>query len=141
MKRSNPRRALAACGFTLIELMVVLIIIAVIISIVLPALGHARKLARKATTQSMMTNICNAAAVFMNDNRRAPGYFTAQEMGDSQNLTQGLPALANVMLDLAGGIDPDQQNPPATDLHVGPGTTATTQVWVKIGRASCRERV
>jgi len=110
--------------------MVVLIIIAVIIAIVLPALGSARRAARAATTRSMMTNICNAAGVFINDNKRSPGYFTARQMADSGNLTQGFTAMQNVMLDLAGGIDPNQTTPPATDLLVGPGTSGAMQVYV-----------
>lgn len=127
-------RAIRTAGFTLIELMVVLIIIAVIIAIVLPALGSARKAARSATTRNMMTQISNAAGVFSNDNRRSPGYFSAREMGDAQNLTQGLAGLQNVMLDLAGGIAPNQSDPTSggteVAVQIGPGTTPNMQVWV-----------
>ncbi len=119
-------------GFTLIELLVVLIIIAVIISIVLPALGMARKAARSATTRNMLTQITSASGVFAHDHQgRMPGYFTARQMGDALNLTQGFSAMQNIMLDLAGGIDPNQATAPATDLLVGPGTTTgTSQIYV-----------
>src|SRR6185436_3496224 len=90
-------------GFTLIELLVVLIIIAVIISIVLPALGHVRKFARAGATKAEITKINNATMVFNNDNKRMPGYFTAREMASTANETaQGLSAMQNVILDLAG---------------------------------------
>ena len=124
------RRAARVAGFTLIELLVVLIIIAVIIAIVLPALGSARRAARAATTRGMMTNITNAVGVFMNDNKRTPGYFTARQMADSANLTQGFSAMQNVMLDLAGGIDPNPRATVPPDLDVGPGTTNGTHVLV-----------
>jgi prepilin-type N-terminal cleavage/methylation domain-containing protein len=120
----TPSLRLRSRAFTLIELLVVLIIIAVIIAIVLPALGAAKRAARTATTRAMLTNIGNAAGTFINDNKRTPGYFTAAQMGNSTNLTQGFTTMQNIMLDLAGFA------PGAT--MVGPGTTAQTQVGVEL---------
>jgi prepilin-type N-terminal cleavage/methylation domain-containing protein len=116
-------------AFTLIELLVVLIIIAVIISIVLPALWMARRATRTAATHAMLTNISNAAGSFINDNRRTPGYFTAAQMGDSQNYTQGFTGMQNVMLDLAGWTT----NPGGGNVTVGPGTTPNvTQIDIEL---------
>ncbi len=133
-RSASVRRAERAAGFTLIELMVVIIIIAVIISIVLPALAGVRRRARTAATLVMMTRITAAAGVFANDKQgKMPGYFSAREMGFSDNLTQGFSAMQNVMLDLAGGVVAagSQPQPLAGDVLVGPGTQTAQQVWVR----------
>src|SRR5215831_8674817 len=145
-RSSNARRAVAACGFTLIELMVVLIIIAVIISIVLPALGAARRRARTATTHMMMENICSATGSYMNDNHRTPGYFSAREMAATSNQTEGFSAMQNVMLELGGGVVAagTQPQPQPGDVLVGPGSVPAGQVWVRpdlMGSASNGSKV
>lgn len=90
-------------AFSLVELLVVIAIIAVLTSILLPVVGGARAAARRAATQSLVTDYTTAANRFANDNGdRMPGYFSEQEMGATENLTRGFSASENAMLDLAG---------------------------------------
>ena len=142
-----PRRK----GFTLIELLVVISIIVVVVAIVIPALGGARDVARKTSAQQLITNLTNAATVFVQDNDRAPGYFTPTEVGSTDNRDiRGMAAMQNAMLELAGGIisaqeamDPnlagqaDAVGPIA--ILVGPIDDPARAVWVnrnKIGIAT-----
>lgn len=111
-----------SAAFTLIELLVVIIIIGVIIAITLPALGLARTAAKKAATDAMMHQINQAVGQFQTDNRRMPGYFSARDVGSSENaMTFGLSAMQNVMLDLSGF-----QQPTSGGVMVGP--TNATQI-------------
>ncbi|MEO0483415.1 MAG: type II secretion system protein [Planctomycetota bacterium] len=106
---SSKRRPLttmrrAAGGFTLIELLVVVAIIALVIAIVLPAIGGARNSARAATTQQLMTGVTNASQLFVQDNQRLPGYYSAVDMGSDENADASFSAMQNAMLELAGGL-------------------------------------
>lgn len=123
MSHSRPTRRHRR-GFTIMELMVVIIIIALIIAIVVPALGKAREAARQTASMGQMTNILNACSQFQNSERRLPGYFSAKDMGHSDNMTRGMSTAENVMLDLSGGPDP---NGP---ISVGPLSNSNT--WVKV---------
>lgn len=125
-------------GFSLIELLVVILIIAVVIAIVVPALGGARNIARKQETSNLITSLQQASVQFQLDNRRAPGYFTAAEMGSTDNADRGFSGMQNAMLDLAGGI---VTGTPAGSVAVGPIATPARQVQVdptligaKVGR-------
>jgi prepilin-type N-terminal cleavage/methylation domain-containing protein len=125
-------------GFSLIELLVVILIIAVVIAIVVPALGGARNIARKQETNNLITTLQQASVQFQLDNRRAPGYFTAAEMGSTDNADRGFSGMQNAMLDLAGGI---VTGTPAGSVAVGPIATPARQVQVdptligaKVGR-------
>jgi len=127
----------ARTGFSLIELLVVILIIAVVIAIVVPALGGARNIARKQETSNLITSLQQASIQFQLDNRRAPGYFTAAEMGSAENATRGFSGMQNAMLDLAGGI---VTGTPPGSQEVGP--LAARQVRVdpiligsKVGRS------
>lgn len=126
----TPRRA----GFTLVELLVVIGIIVVVIAIVLPALGGAREVARKTSTQQLITNFTNAATIFVQDKDRAPGYFTAAEMGARSNETRGMSAMQNAMLDLAGGFAPDASTGDPGVYEVGPGADQDDHVLVSVDR-------
>lgn len=101
-KRSTGR------GFSLIELLVVMFIIGLVVAITIPALGFARTLAKKTSTQTFMNGLSQACTVFQNDNRRVPGYFSPREMGSPDNIatggTGGFTAMDNVLLDLSGGV-------------------------------------
>jgi prepilin-type N-terminal cleavage/methylation domain-containing protein len=125
-------------GFSLIELLVVILIIAVVIAIVVPALGGARNIARKQETNNLITTLQQASVQYQLDNRRAPGYFTAAEMGSQENGTRGFSGMQNALLDLAGGI---VTGTPPGSFDVGPISTPARQVRVdptligaKVGR-------
>ncbi len=113
MSRSAKR------AFSLIELLVVITIIAVVIAITVPALSGARDLARKAATEATVNSLVQAISGFQADNQRAPGYFSAEEMGNGGNIDRGFSQMQNIMLDLVGGpIESGASNPNA--LKVGP---------------------
>ncbi len=116
-------------AFSLIELLVVIAIIGIVIAIVVPALGGARKAAKKADTQNLVTNLNQASAQFVLNERRTPGYFTPREMGSAENEARGLTGMQNAMLDLAGGLLPAGAAQQAGDLDVGP--TAASEVVVR----------
>jgi prepilin-type N-terminal cleavage/methylation domain-containing protein len=100
------RYASSRRAFSLIELLIVILIIALVIAIVLPALGHARTGARKAATTSLMSTVQSACSSFILSERKMPGYFSAKELGSTENGVRGFTAMENVMFDLAGGIAP-----------------------------------
>lgn len=114
-------------AFSLIELLVVITIIAVVIAITVPALSGARELARKSSTQGKVQSLTAAIGTFSNDNDRPPGYFSQDEMGDTQNVTRGLTAMQNIMLDLIGGpVEAGSSNPGL--IEVGPIGGSTVDV-------------
>lgn len=91
-------------GFTIIEMLVVVAIVALIVAILLPAIAGVRRSAGKSKTLTTITDLTQASQAFLTDNRRLPGYFTAEEMGDPDNNRRGFPAMANILLELSGGF-------------------------------------
>jgi len=117
----NRSKSAAARGFSLIELLVVIAIIALIISIVVPAIGSARKSARKADSINLVNGLSQSISQYVLDQRRLPGYFPPKVMGQQDNNDAGFSNTENVLLDLCGGIAPD--NSQSDDiLDVGPIT-------------------
>ncbi len=125
----------SARAFTLIELLVAISIIAVLLGILLPTIAGVRSAARKASTQSLMRNVRVAIDAFQADTGRAPGYFSAQEMGNFDNAAppaRGFTAMENALLELtlpADSVqtvaDSDSSSAPSdtnTFIDVGPHT-------------------
>lgn len=143
MQATTPRLPAActskhALGFSLIELLVVIAIIAVIIAITVPALSSARKAAKRSETANLLTDLSQGVSAFMLDEKRQPGYFSAQEMGGSDNMQAGMSTMQNVMLDMMGGVVDKVANPVGgTVVAVGPFVGATNRIHVdyaQIGR-------
>lgn len=109
-------------GFTLIELLVVISIIAILIALLIPAIGGARSSARKTSTASLMNAVSNGVNQFRTDKGRLPGYFSQNELGDSDNRT-GLTSMQNAMLELGGGVAPeaDTSLPNVISIGIKPG--------------------
>lgn len=126
-------------GFTLIELLVVITIIAVVIGITVPALGFAREIAKKASTDSLVKDLTLSVEQFKIDEGRAPGYFTPEEMGDIQNITRGFSQMQNIMLDLVGGPVANSGLTGSSALMVGPTSAGEIEVdpaLVNIGESA-----
>jgi prepilin-type N-terminal cleavage/methylation domain-containing protein len=134
-------RGVGRPGFSLIELLVVMFIIVLVISIVVPALAKAREVARATASENLMQNYFQAASAFQIDEKRAPGRFSARDMGSDDNgNTRGMTMTENVMLDLAGGIVQVGGSKPATGgvfVHPFAGTSSSRAaqegVWVERG--------
>ncbi len=150
MRRSTPSDRTRSAGFTLTELLIVILIIAVLIGILLPAVGGARTTARKASSLSFMNEVLGASAQFQAAERRLPGYFAVRDLSREENYakgpaqtTGGLTQMESALIDLAGGIDPDQKTPVGSPLSldangntqdrilVGPWASTTQSVIIK----------
>ncbi|MFI4916396.1 MAG: type II secretion system protein [Phycisphaerales bacterium JB060] len=138
MHNIGQRTRRARRAFSLIELLVTMAVIAIVIAIIVPTLGGARNTAKAAGTQSQLTAIGAAAQQFYSDQGRLPGYFTARQMGHTDNEMRGFTGMQNVMLDLAGGIVPDTASG-TNIITVGPLNDASGQVKVDTTLIGTRE--
>ncbi len=135
-RRTSPAPLRAA--FSLIELLVVIAIIAIIIAITVPALSSARKAAKRSETAQLLADLAQGVAQFTLDEKRQPGYFSVQEMGSQENMTQGMSTMQNVMLEMMGGVVDQATNPVGgTVVAVGPYSAQANKIHVdyaQIGR-------
>ncbi len=129
------RSSRRTCGFTLIELVVVIAIIAIVAAISIPAMHGVRDTSRLTQTRALIQSLENATSQFKNDNQgRQPGYFSPKEMGTNANLTAGLSSMNNILLDLVGGeVDPNATTGPDV-FDVSPYATGTIKVRVDLNK-------
>lgn len=69
LSRSDSRRGTAACGFTLIEVLVVVAIIALLVSILLPSLQAARRQAKATLCATNLRTCGNGIAFYLEANK------------------------------------------------------------------------
>jgi type II secretory pathway pseudopilin PulG len=134
----TAHRPRSASAFSLVELLVVIFIIGIVIAIIVPALGSARNVSRKSATEALMANLNSATSSFSTDNAgKQPGYFSAREMGHTDNANRGMTSMENIMIDLAGGLVGTGATAPAAfasdpDLvSVSPLAAQASRAWIK----------
>lgn len=132
------RSSRRTCGFTLIELVVVIAIIAIVAAISIPAMSGVRDTSRLTQTRGLIQSLENATSQFKNDNQgRQPGYFSPKEMGRDTNISAGMSTMSNMLLDLVGGVvdTPPLPTPNPPDLiEVSPYTTGSIKVLVDLNK-------
>lgn len=123
-------------AFTIVELLVVLVIIGIVLSILLPAIAGARTSAKRASTTALINQLTTATNAFTLDRSgKMPGYFSAADMGNSENATRGFSAMKNLLLDLSGGLT--TANAGGSVVQVGPLAASTVNVdLVQIGAST-----
>src|SRR3989440_11883639 len=94
MVNKSPKNGPSRCGFTLVELLVVIGIIAVLIGILLPALARARFQANLTACASNQRQLGAALLMYANENRGLLPRFDLPAGGGEANLS-----------DLLGGPD------------------------------------
>ena len=127
-------RQLRRRAFSVIELLTVLLIVAIVLAIVVPSLAAIRRSSRSVETRTLMTLLSNACVQFETDNRRLPGYFSAADLGHSENEIRGFTTMQNVMLDLAGGLVQSASATPIPGVvtGIGPRNGAANQIAVNV---------
>lgn len=116
-------------AFTLFELLTVLAILAILLGLTIPVMGRARKTARIANNTTLMREIAVGCQQFRLDNADAsPSYFSARELGSSDNQTRGLSPMQSILLNLMGGIAASDSTDVNVLDNVGPTAGRTIKV-------------
>lgn len=105
------------CGFTLIELMVVMAIIVVLIAISVPVLSGIKKQALRTANQAQINSIHAACEKYQVDQRTYPGLWANSQLGGANSLT----ASEALVLAMMGGVVASNPAPPAPTVDL-PGT-------------------
>ena len=101
----NPGRAADAGGFTLFELLTVLAILSILLGLTIPVLGRARKTAKVVANQTLMREVAVGTQQFRLDNaEQSASYFTAKQLGSSENVLRGFSPMQSILLNLMGGV-------------------------------------
>jgi len=127
---ATRRASRSGRGFSITELLVVIFVIALIIAITVPALSSARASAKRTETSQLLSTLANGVAQFQLDENRQPGYFSVQDMGHSENATEGFSAMQNIMLEMLGGIVPENTPDAPNIIRVGPRSGNAAKVKV-----------
>jgi prepilin-type N-terminal cleavage/methylation domain-containing protein len=92
-------------GFTLVELLTVIAIISLLIGLLVPAIGHARKAAKKASSQNLLGVLGKGAEMFHKDFERYPRSQGPNPFEATAYQTPATPALSGaqwLLLEMAG---------------------------------------
>jgi prepilin-type N-terminal cleavage/methylation domain-containing protein len=141
-----------ACGFTLVEILIVIGIISILIGLLLPAMAGVRRKAQVTQTQTRLRDVANAITNFQQQEGRLPGYFSTAEMSGVDNSGtsgEGFTEMENILLDLAGGLIPPVEynaNPAKFQMQsnnsyvdVGPVADPNQRVHVDLNRIGSEE--
>ncbi len=116
-------------GFTLIELLVVVVIIVILIAILLPAMGHAKQLAQRSSTEALMTNLSTSIETYNATFHAYPGpadvsitTSASSKISGSQNLLLGMSysmvtSTSSPPANLPGGSFKVEPNKPGTVIN------------------------
>ncbi len=107
MNRSSLKTYTRRCGFTLVELLVVIGIIALLMGILLPVINAVRKSAYGADSKNQIRGIANAIDRYYQEQSAYPGLFSNAKIAAGKTVTGSpgnLTSTENCVLALTGGV-------------------------------------